>query len=75
MIEFLLVLMFLVVSLFGVSTYLYLRNRALSKEIDELRYSLVQQDSIRQLNQEIADQQEEERDEIDETIVNRTFFD
>ena len=66
MIEFLMVLLVVVV---------LLRNRALSKENDELRYSLVQQDSIRQLNQEIADQQEEDLDEINETIVDRAFFD
>ena len=75
MIEFLLVLMVLVVSLFGVSTYLYLRNRALSKENDELTYSLVQQDEVRKLNQEIVEKQEAEREEIDDSIVNRTFFD
>ena len=75
MIEFLLVMMALVVSLLGACSYLYMKNRALSKEIDELTYSLVQQDSIRQLNQEIADQQENEREEVDNSIATRTFFD
>ena len=75
MIEFLLVLMVLVVSLFGVSTYLYLRNRALSKENDELTYSLVQQDEVRELNQEVKEKQEAKREEIDDSIVHRTFFD
>ena len=75
MVEMFLALLVTVVALLGTCTYLYMKNRALSKEIDELTYSLVQQDEVRELNQEVKEKQEAKREEIDDSIVHRTFFD
>ena len=69
------VLLVVVVSLFGVATYLYMRNRELSKEIGALKFSLTQQDFVRELNQDVIEKQEAEREEIDDSIANRAFFD
>ena len=75
MTEMFLALLVTVVALLGTCTYLYMKNRALTKEVDELTYSLVQQDEVRELNQEIVEKQEEEREEVDNSIATRTFFD
>ena len=75
MIEFLLVLMCVVLALFGSCTYLYLSNRTLSKENEQLAYALVQQDKVREITEELINEQEEQLDEINDSIATRNFFD
>ena len=75
MVEFVLVLMCVVLALFGICTYLYLSNRALFKENEQLTYALVQQDKAREITSELINEQEDALDEINDTISRRDFFD
>ena len=75
MIEVLSGLIILIVSLIGVVAYQSSKNKQLKKEISSLSFSLTQQYIVKEVSQEVIEKQEAEREDIDNSIANREFFD
>ena len=68
-------LIILIASLIGVVVYQSSRNKQLKKEISSLSFSLTQQYIVREVSRDVVEKQEAEREDIDNSIANRKFFD
>ena len=68
-------LIILIVSLIGVVAYQNSKNKQLKKQISSLSFALTQQYIVKEVSKEVVEKQEAERDEIDNSIANREFFD
>ena len=75
MIEVISGLIILIVSLIGVVVYQNSRNKQLKKEVSSLSFSLTQQYIVKEVSREVVKKQEGEREDIDNSIANREFFD
>ena len=75
MIEVLSGLIILIVSLIGVIAYQSSKNKQLKKEISSLSFALTQQYIVKEVSREVVEKQEAEREDIDNSITNREYFD